>query len=89
VTLPDDYKSFLLLTNGFRGSSSIGVTFLPVERIGWAHDLDSELVAIVGKPMDEKDSARAAGFQRSLLIGGLNEELQLLLVPKGHFCHGG
>jgi hypothetical protein len=83
VTLPDDYKSFLLLTNGFRRTSSIGITFLPVERIGWLRDMDAELAAVWGEPMDDKDSARAAGFRRSLLIGGLEEEQQFLLVPPG------
>ena len=83
VQLPPDYISFLLLSNGRLAIGPTGVTLLPVEHIGWLRDMDPELVKIWGKPMDQKDSARAAGFQRSILIGGYNEEQQLLLVPPG------
>jgi hypothetical protein len=71
------------VSNGFRATSNIGVTFLPVERVGWLRDLDSELANIVGTPADKDDSAQAARFQRSILIGGLDEEQQFLLVPPG------
>jgi hypothetical protein len=83
ISLPEDYKAFLLVSNGFRATSNIGVTFLPVERIGWLRDLDSELANILGTPADKDDSAQAARFQRSILIGGLDEEQQFLLVPPG------
>jgi hypothetical protein len=83
ITLPKDYKAFLMASNGFRSTSNVSVTFLPAERIGWLRDLDSELVSILGVPFDESDSARADGFRRSILIGGLYEEQQFLLVPPG------
>jgi hypothetical protein len=83
ISLPEDYKAFLLTTNGFRPTGSTDVSFLPVEKIGWLRDLDGQLVEIAGQPMDKDDSARSAGFQRSILIGGLNEEQQFLLVPPG------
>ena len=83
INLPEDYKAFLLTSNGFRPTGGTDVSFLPVENIGWLHDLDNQLVEIVGQPMDKNDSARAAGFRRSILIGGLNEEQQFLLVPPG------
>lgn len=83
VALPDDYKSFLLLTNGFRCPDNVGVTFLPIDSIGWLRDLNGELAALWGKPMDEKEVDRAAAFRRSILIGGLHEEQQFLLIPPG------
>jgi hypothetical protein len=83
INLPEDYKAFLLASNGFRPTGSTDVSFLPVENIGWLHDLDSQLAEIVGQPMDKNDSTRAAGFRRSILIGGLSEEQQFLLVPPG------
>jgi len=83
IRLPEDYKSFLLVSNGFRATDNVGVTFLPVEKIGWLRDLDSEMAEILGTPMGTDDSARAAAFRRSILIGGLNEEQQFLLVPPG------
>jgi hypothetical protein len=83
ISLPEDYKAFLLVSNGFRADGNTGVTFLPVERIGWLRDLDSELANILGTPTDKDDSAQAARFQRSILIGGLSEEQQFLLVPPG------
>lgn len=83
VTFPDEYRSFLLLTNGWRAAGFIDVTFLPVEKIGWLKDLDAQLVEIWGASLDETNPQQAAGFRRSILIGGLNEEQQLLLVPPG------
>jgi hypothetical protein len=83
IELPDDYKTFLLLTNGFRAVSNVGVSFLPVDSIGWLRDLDDDLVDIWGKPMSDDDTARAAAFRRSILIGGLHEEQQFLLIPPG------
>jgi hypothetical protein len=83
IRLPEDYKAFLLTSNGFRATGSTDVTFLPVERIGWLRDLDSDMVNILGSPMDKDDSARAAAFRRSILIAGLNEEQQFLLIPPG------
>jgi hypothetical protein len=83
IKLPEDYKAFLLVTNGFRATGNTDINFLPVERIGWLRDLDSEAVAIVGNAVDENDSAHAAGYTRSIIIGGLKEEQQFLLVPPG------
>ena len=84
VTLPDEYKSLLLITNGFRANGNIGVSYLPVEKIGWLCDLDADLVNIWGSASSTPlDSIQAAGFRRSILIGGLHEEQQLLLVPPG------
>ena len=54
-----------------------------MDSIGWLRDMDVDLVQIWGKPMDKSDSARAAGFRRSVLVGGYEEEEQLLLVPPG------
>ena len=83
IKLPEDYKAFLLATDGFRATGNTDINFLPVERIGRLRDLDSEAVAIGGDPVDENDSAHAAGYTRSIIIGGLKEEQQFLLVPPG------
>ena len=83
VTFPDEYRCFLLLTNGWRATGYTGVSFLPVEKIGWLKDLDAQLVEIWGESLDQTDPQQAAGFRRSILIGGLHEEQQMLLVPPG------
>lgn len=83
VTFPDEYRSFLLLTNGWRATGYTGASFLPVEKIGWLKDLDAQLVEIFGAALDDIDPQQAAGFRRSILIGGLHEEQQVLLVPPG------
>jgi SMI1 / KNR4 family (SUKH-1) len=83
IDLPEDYKSFIRVTNGFKAVSNVGVSFLPVDSIGWLRDLDKELVDILGTPMsnDPPDSASATEFRRAILIGGYREEQQFLLIP--------
>jgi hypothetical protein len=85
IQLPADYRELLLLTNGFRASDYVAVSFLPVEKIGWLRDMDKDLAEIWGQPLGDKkeDTVLAEGFQRSLLIGGYHEESEFLLVPPG------
>jgi hypothetical protein len=82
VHFPDDYRALLLLTNGFRASSNIDPSFLPVEKVGYLRDLDRQLVDIWTGSM-EKNDPDLPRFRRSILVGGLNEEQQFLLVPPG------
>lgn len=79
ITLPDDYKQFLKQSNGFDCLSNIDVTVMPVERIDYLKALDKELVDIWTSEPDREEFNRQ--FSSSILIGGYQEEQQLLLVP--------
>jgi hypothetical protein len=81
LRFPADYREFLLTTNGFKSFSNTGMTLLPVEKIGFFRDLDPQLVEAWSDPQLFGDSAIADAFANSLLIGGYEEEQQLLLVP--------
>ena len=79
VVLPDDYKGFLKESNGFDSLSNIGVTIMPAEKIDYLKVLDKQLVDIwTGEPDREEFNRQ---FSSSILIGGYQEEQQLLLVP--------
>ena len=79
VALPEDYKEFLKATNGFASLSNIDVTLLPVEKIDYLKVLDRELVEIWTRDPDRGDFNHQ--FSSSILVGGYQEEQQLLLVP--------
>jgi hypothetical protein len=80
VTFPRVYREFLLLSNGFRASGYVDPELLPVEKIGWARDLDPDLkMEWDGSQGFRGDSAM--GLRRSILIGGLQDEEHILLVP--------
>ncbi len=80
VKLPKEYKDFLAVTNGFY-PFSFTPTLLPVEKIDWLKNLDSQLVKIWSESMKEVDKDFVKSFSNSILIGGHQEEQQLLLIP--------
>lgn len=81
LALPADYKSLLLLTDGFRQASATGVTFLPVDKIGLLRYMDPDMIAQWGVPFEGNDTAQAAGISRSILISAPGEPQLMLLVP--------
>jgi hypothetical protein len=81
VTLPEDYKSFLMQSNGFKPTTSVGVTILPVQQIDYLTKDYYEMVEQWATEGYRDDNDVAARFRSSILIGGLWEEQQLLLVP--------
>ncbi len=79
IKLPYDYIEFLKITNGFPQTSSISCSFLPVEKIDYLQTLEEDLVEI----WNENDVLKEVGeaLTKAILIGGLNEEQQFLLIP--------
>jgi cell wall assembly regulator SMI1 len=79
VKLPDDYTEFLKISDGFPQTSSINCSFLSVGKIDYLKTLDEDLVEIwrENEVLKEVGDALAS----SILIGGLNEEQQFLLIP--------
>lgn len=79
--LPDDYKKFLLTSNGFECFSHTGVTLEPIEKVDFLVNVDEQLVDIWADSMDELDTTFGDKLRSSLIIGGQEEEQQLLLIP--------
>ncbi|MFN0200512.1 MAG: SMI1/KNR4 family protein [Bacteroidia bacterium] len=79
VKLPDDYISFLSITDGFPQYYSTTVTFLPIKKIDYLRNIDNDLIEMWGEAKELKDISDA--LQRSILVGGINEEQYFLLIP--------
>lgn len=83
-TLPDDYKNFLLTSNGFEGFSDTGVVLCSVDQVIFLTSLSSETVDIWANAMEGVDNGFGDKLRSSIVIGGLQEEQQLLLIPLSH-----
>lgn len=81
LILPDDYKEFLLISNGFECFSYTGVTLESIDKVDFLENVDQQLVDIWATSMDEPDTTFGDKLRSSLIIGGHEEEQQLLLVP--------
>lgn len=79
ITLPEDYKQFLLTSNGFNAISRTGVTLAPVSAIQRYIDVDPDNVELWNEGRDEPGWGEP--FKNSIIIGGFEDEQQLLLLP--------
>jgi cell wall assembly regulator SMI1 len=78
IKFPDDYKEFLLITNGFAATNNIEPKFEPIQEVDYLKNLDDFLVSIwkEGILMDIGNA-----LERSILVGGIDEEQYFLLIP--------
>ena len=76
--LPEDYKQFLRASNGFEPIHCASVRVAPVSEVYWLRHAYPDLLEIWNQP-DLQDTHE--GLERSMLIGDLDGEQQLLLVP--------
>lgn len=81
IVLPDDYKKFLLTSNGFECFSYTGVTLASIDKVDFLTKVDEQLVDIWANSMDEIDTTFGDKLKSSIIIGGHEEEQQLLLIP--------
>jgi cell wall assembly regulator SMI1 len=86
ASLPDDYKAFLRITNGFpQTSHAIHATISPVEDIDYLINVDDDLVEVWEEGDKEWDDVgeRKIGqtLRRSIIIGGVEDSQKLLLIP--------
>jgi hypothetical protein len=79
IELPENYKEFLKITNGFPQYNQIVASFMPVEKIDFLKIMDPFLIEVWQSHDELKDTAK--GLEASILIGGLNEEQCSLLIP--------
>jgi hypothetical protein len=81
IILPADYREFLFASNGFEQFSYTGVTLSSIVDVDFLVNVDQQLVDIWTDSMQDMNTAFAAKLKSSLIIGGRNEEQQLLLIP--------
>ena len=78
IELPNDYKEFLAITNGFSAPNDVEPAFEPIDKIDYLKNIDAFLIEVwnqngiadIGKQLE-----------RSIIIGGISEEQCLLLIP--------
>lgn len=81
VSFPKDYKQFLLTSNGFKNFSHTGVTLSSVDKVDYLKNVDEQLIDIWADSMHELDSGYGDKLKSSIVIGGLEEEQYLFLIP--------
>lgn len=80
MELPEDYREFLTVSNGFT-SHTIYSALLPVEEINWLSVLDNDLTDIVEQSIEWGKEKYHGLTKKCLLVGGLLDEEQVLLFP--------
>ncbi|MFT5821871.1 MAG: hypothetical protein ACI8ZM_003127 [Crocinitomix sp.] len=83
LKLPEDYKNFLKITNGFPAVNEVEPSFLPVSEIDHLVNVNPFLVSIWGSksPLNVHNGDK---YDRALIIGGVNEEQHFFLIPPIH-----
>jgi cell wall assembly regulator SMI1 len=82
LSLPEDYKEFLKLCNGFHAPNDVEPTFLSTDKIDYLERLDPDLTKIWTETGNIEIGAE---LRRSIMVAGLSEEQYfLLLPPKGN-----
>lgn len=78
IEFPKDFKQFLLITNGFSAPNDIEPTFEPIDKIDYLKNIDSFIIENYSI-----DGIEYIGIEleKSVLIGGINEEQYFLLIP--------
>ena len=79
IKLPEEYKAFLRITNGFVGTVVTAPDFLPVERINYLRNEDPDLIYVWSEHAELRDVADA--LARSILIADVMGEQIFLLIP--------
>lgn len=77
VILPEDYKEFLLIANGFSAPNDIEPGFEPVDKINFLENIDPFLVEV----WNESKLEESIDLARSILIAGIDQEQYFLLIP--------
>ena len=78
IKLPEDYKTLLQITNGFSAPSYTEPSFLSVEKIDYLRHIDTDSIEAYSiEGLEETGKT----LERSILVGGLEEEQYFLLIP--------
>lgn len=71
IKFPDDYREFLLTTNGFIGPNDVEPSFERVHQVDYLKKLIPEM----------NEAYQIKDLESAILVGGMEEEQQFLLIP--------
>lgn len=72
VKFPEDYKAFLVITNGFSAPNDVEPSFEKIQDVDYLKNINKEIA---------KAYYYLPELETAILIGGRNEEQQFLLLP--------
>ena len=78
IEFPIDFKHFLLITNGFSAPNDIEPTFEPIDKIDFLKNIEEQTIEAYSIAGIENIGNQ---LEKSILIGGINEEQYFLLIP--------
>lgn len=78
VQLPNDYKAFLSITNGFSAPNDIEPNFESIKNIDFLKNIDKDIIAAYS--IDGIEDI-GENLERSILIAGIHQEQYFLLIP--------
>jgi hypothetical protein len=84
IALPDDYKEFLRITNGFRNFPLMNPPLLPAEKIDYLRNVEKAGMfgSLQNFPVDDNDPETYAEYTyRCILISEQDEEQWVWLIP--------
>jgi len=80
VKFPNDYKDILLISNGFLTSTdAVEPSFVPIQKVDYFKNIFPESVEIWTN--NEPKGIFEEDLERSIIVAGINEEQQFLLIP--------
>lgn len=71
VKLPEDYKKFLKISNGFSAPNDIEPSFERIEKINYLKNVDEFIIEAYG----------LVELENAIIVGGISEEQYFLLLP--------
>lgn len=78
IHLPQDYKEFLRICNGFDTTNNVEPTFNPIEDIDYLRNLNPALIKIWNETGNDEIGKI---LHNSILVAGIGEEQYFLLIP--------
>lgn len=78
IEFPTDFKKFLSITNGFSAPNNIEPSFVKIDKIDFLKNIDKEIIKTYNIAGIENINNQ---LERSIIIGGINEEQYFLLIP--------
>lgn len=82
IALPNDYREFLLITNGFHAATSVEPSFCTVDKIDFLKNVDSELLEIWNETGTSEVGIK---LNSAIKVGGFDEEQYFFLIPPSKY----
>lgn len=78
IKLPNDFRHFLSITNGFSAPNDVEPTFEPINRIDFLKNINNYIIEAYSIDGIENIGNQ---LEQSIIVGGINQEQYFLLIP--------